>query len=161
MCLLFREGQICSGCDSNWPLHLINYLQLFWLHVCQFFQDKNIFNIVKQRKQYLTSMFKRWVTMETDFRKILIGKYTKIEECIKLFSILTLDQLTGSNIVTVLWREEGFTMKYCLSPREIPRTDSEGFPKGSGNISLYTQTGITIQSFSITSTSQYFMKDQW
>ena len=33
-------------------------------------------------------------------------------------------------------------MKYCLSPREI----------------LYTLTRVTIQSFSITSTSQYFDK---
>ena len=45
-------------------------------------------------------------------------------------------------------------MKYCLSPRAEP----EGFPEGSGNISSYTLTQITIQSFSITSTSQYFGK---
>ena len=42
-------------------------------------------------------------------------------------------------------------MKYCLSPREIPRAEPDGFPEGSGNISLYTPTGVTIQSFSITS----------
>ena len=47
-------------------------------------------------------------------------------------------------------------MKYCLSPREISRAE----PEGSGNISLYTPTQITIQSFSINSASQYFMKDQ-
>ena len=52
--------------------------------------------------------------------------------------------------VTVLWREEGYTMKYCLSPKEIPRAEPEGFPEGSGNISLYTPTRVTIQSFSIT-----------
>ena len=32
-----------------------------------------------------------------------------------------------------------------------------GFPEGSGNISSYTQTQVKIQSFSITSTSQYVL----
>ena len=48
-------------------------------------------------------------------------------------------------------------MKYRLSPREIPRAEPEGFPQGSGDISSYTPTQVTIQSFSITSTSQYFL----
>ena len=48
-------------------------------------------------------------------------------------------------------------MKYRLSPREIPRAEPEGFPEGSGDISSYTPTQVTIQSFSITSTSQYFL----
>ena len=48
-------------------------------------------------------------------------------------------------------------MKYRLSPREILRAEPEGFPEGSGDISLYTPTRVTIQSFSITSTSQYFL----
>ena len=48
-------------------------------------------------------------------------------------------------------------MKYCLSPREIPWVDPEGFPSGSGDISLYTPTRVKIQSFSISSTSQYFL----
>ena len=43
-------------------------------------------------------------------------------------------------------------MKYRLSPREIPRAE----PEGSGDISLYNPTLVTIQSFSITSTSEYF-----
>ena len=43
-------------------------------------------------------------------------------------------------IVTVLRREEGHTMKYCLSPREILKAEPKGFPEGSGNISLYTLT---------------------
>ena len=47
--------------------------------------------------------------------------------------------------VTVLWREEGYTLKYCLSPKEIPRAPPSGFPSGSGNISLYTPTRVTIQ----------------
>ena len=34
--------------------------------------------------------------------------------------------------------------------------EPEGFPESSGNISLYTLTRVTIQSFSITSTGQYF-----
>ena len=48
-------------------------------------------------------------------------------------------------------------MKYRLSPREIPRAEPEGFPEGSGDISSYTPTLVTIQSFSITSTSEYFL----
>ena len=36
-------------------------------------------------------------------------------------------------------------------------TEPEGFPEGSGNISLYTLTQVTIQPFSITSISQYFL----
>ena len=35
--------------------------------------------------------------------------------------------------------------------------EPEGFPEGSGDISSYTLTQVTIQSFSITSTSQYFL----
>ena len=35
--------------------------------------------------------------------------------------------------------------------------EPEGFPEGSGNISSYTLTQVTIQQFSITSTSQYFL----
>ena len=44
-------------------------------------------------------------------------------------------------------------MKYCLSPRAEP----EEFPEDSGNISSYTLTQVTIQSFSITSINQYFL----
>ena len=47
-------------------------------------------------------------------------------------------------------------MKYRLSSREILRAEPEGFPEGSGDISSYTPTLVTIQSFSITSTSEYF-----
>ena len=36
-------------------------------------------------------------------------------------------------------------MKYCLSPKEIPRAKPEWFPEGSGNISSYTRTRVTIQ----------------
>ena len=39
-------------------------------------------------------------------------------------------------IVSVLWREEGYTVKYSLNPREIPRAEPDGFPEGSGYISL-------------------------
>ena len=52
-------------------------------------------------------------------------------------------------------------MKYCLSPREIPRAEPEGFPEGSGDISLYTLTLVTIQSFSITSTNEYREEAQY
>ena len=36
-------------------------------------------------------------------------------------------------------------MKYRLSPREILRAEPEGFPEGSGDISSYTPTRVTIQ----------------
>ena len=49
-------------------------------------------------------------------------------------------------------------MKYGLSPREIPRAEPEEFLEGSGDISSYTPTQVTIQSFSIISTSQYFLR---
>ena len=42
-------------------------------------------------------------------------------------------------------------MKYRLSPREIPRVEAKGFPEGSGDISSYNLSRVTIQSFSITS----------
>ena len=48
-------------------------------------------------------------------------------------------------------------MKYRLSLRENPRAEPEGFPDGSGDISSYTPTLVTIQSFSITSTNEYFL----
>ena len=32
---------------------------------------------------------------------------------------------------SVLGREEGYTMKYSMSPREIPRAKPERFPEGS------------------------------
>ena len=51
--------------------------------------------------------------------------------------------------VSVLWREEGYTVKYSLSTREIPRAEPEGFPKGWGYISLYILTWVIIQTFSI------------
>ena len=35
--------------------------------------------------------------------------------------------------------------------------EPEGFPEGSGNISSYTLTRVTIQLFLITSTNQYFL----
>ena len=41
-------------------------------------------------------------------------------------------------------------MKYSLSSREIPRACPWDFPKGSGYISLYILTQVTIQTFSIT-----------
>ena len=51
--------------------------------------------------------------------------------------------------VSVLWQEEGYTGKYSLSTRQIPRADSNGFPEGSGYISPYIPTWVIIQTFSI------------
>ena len=36
-------------------------------------------------------------------------------------------------------------MKYCPSPKKMPSAEPEGFPEGSGNISSYTLTRVTIQ----------------
>ena len=46
-------------------------------------------------------------------------------------------------IVSVLGQEEGYAVKYSLSPREILREEAEG----SGYISQYILTGVTIQTF--------------
>ena len=51
--------------------------------------------------------------------------------------------------VSVLLQEEGYTVKYSLNTREIPRAEPEGFLEGSGNISLYIPTWGVIQTFSI------------
>ena len=39
-------------------------------------------------------------------------------------------RIAPAGIVTVSVREEGFTMKYRLSPREIPSVELKGFPEG-------------------------------
>ena len=49
-------------------------------------------------------------------------------------------------------------MKYSLSPREIHRAKLEGFPKGSGYISSYIPTRVTIQTFSITTGALSFLE---
>ena len=54
------------------------------------------------------------------------------------------------DIVSVLWRKEGYTVKYSLSTRENLRAELEGFPDGSGYISPYIPTWVIIQTFSIT-----------
>ena len=56
--------------------------------------------------------------------------------------------------VSVFWREEGCTMKCSLSTRAKPK----GFPEGSGYISLYIPTWVTIQTFSIT---VHCSEDSW
>ena len=54
-----------------------------------------------------------------------------------------------SYIVSLLWREEGYMVKYSLSTREILRPEPKGFPEGSGYISPYILTSVIIQTFSI------------
>ena len=39
-------------------------------------------------------------------------------------------------------------MKYSMSLREIPRAKRQGFPEGSGYISSYIPTQVTIQTLS-------------
>ena len=38
-------------------------------------------------------------------------------------------------VVSVLGREEGYPMKYGLSPRKFPRAQPEGTSEGSGHVS--------------------------
>ena len=57
-------------------------------------------------------------------------------------------------IVFVFWREEGYTMKYSLSPRE----KAKGYPEGSVNISLYFPTWVTIKALSTTTPSWSFLE---
>ena len=52
-------------------------------------------------------------------------------------------------------------MKYSLSPREILKAKPEGFPEGSGYISSYFLTQVTIQTFSITNPALTFLGDQY
>ena len=49
-------------------------------------------------------------------------------------------------IVSLLWQEEGYTVIYSLSTREIPRAKPDEFPEGSGYISPYIPTWVIIHS---------------
>ena len=51
--------------------------------------------------------------------------------------------------VSVLWQEQGYTVKYSLSTKEIPRGEPKGFLEGSGYISPYIPTWVIIQTCSI------------
>ena len=62
------------------------------------------------------------------------------------------------NTVSLLWREEGYTIKYSLSQREILRATPKRFPGGSGYISLYIATPLTIQTFLITTAALTFLE---
>ena len=48
-------------------------------------------------------------------------------------------------------------MKYSLSAREIPRAKRKLFSEGSGYISSYIRTRVTIQTFSITTAALTFL----
>ena len=47
--------------------------------------------------------------------------------------------------MSVLGLELGYTVKYSLSPQEIPRASPSGFALGSGYISQYIPPLVTIQ----------------
>ena len=49
--------------------------------------------------------------------------------------------------VSVLGRDEGYTAKYGLNPREFPRAQPEGTPEGSGHISPYIPSQVLIRTF--------------
>ena len=52
-------------------------------------------------------------------------------------------------------------MKNSLNPREITRAKPEEFLEGSGYISLYYLTQVTIQTFLIRNPALTFMDDQY
>ena len=66
-----------------------------------------------------------------------------------------------SNTVSVLWQKDGYILEYSLRLREIPRAKPKGFPEGSGYISVYFLTWVTIQTFSITNPALTFPGDQY
>ena len=47
--------------------------------------------------------------------------------------------------MSVLWLKSGYTVKYSLSPQEIPRAPPSGFPSCSGYISPYIPPLVIIQ----------------
>ena len=47
---------------------------------------------------------------------------------------------------SLLWLKSGYTVKYSLSPREIPRAPPSGFPLCSGHISPYIPLLVKIQT---------------
>ena len=57
-----------------------------------------------------------------------------------------------------MWQEEGYTIKYSLSQREIQRAKPEGFSQGSGYISSYIPTRVTKQTFSIITPELTFLE---
>ena len=48
------------------------------------------------------------------------------------------------NTVTALGREEGYTMKYSLSPKEMPSAKPEGFLRAQAIFCLYFALGISL-----------------
>ena len=69
------------------------------------------------------------------------------------------------SLENILWQEEGYTVKYGLSTREIPRAEPKGFLEGSGYISQYILTWVIIQTFSIsksyTSSMSFLVGQYW
>ena len=56
-------------------------------------------------------------------------------------------------IVPLLWREEGYIVKYSLSPRKIRRVERKGFSDSSGYISHFSIPNndlLSFNSFNIT-----------
>ena len=63
-----------------------------------------------------------------------------------------------NNWMGLFWREEGCTMKYSLSSKEIPRAKREGFPENLGYILWYISNWVTIKPFSITTPALSFLE---
>ena len=72
---------------------------------------------------------------------------------------------TCLDIVSVLWQEEGYMVKYSRSTREMQRAEPERFSEGSGYISPYILSCVTIQTFSIsksyTSSMSFLVGQYW
>ena len=72
-----------------------------------------------------------------------IFPYCPVDIAIQRINSSSID-LAGRKI-SVLWLKSGYTMKYSLSPQEIPWASPSGLPLGSGYISLYISPLVTIQ----------------
>ena len=153
--------ELVKGHDFPWK-HILHCIALYCLA-----QEDNVF------KLSMTAMFCHCkkvanplfliITLFCSLYGVLIYVNNTVNKAV--FWICKWPHETPQNmqnfIASVLWREEGYTMKNSLRQREIPGAMSEVFCKGSGNIWSYIPTWITIQTFSITTSALTFLGDQY
>ena len=79
-----------------------------------------------------------------------------LEDKISILSCLVIEN------VSVLRQDEGYTVKYSLSLREIPRAKPRGISQGLRlYFTVYFPTQVTIQIFSITIPVVSFLGEQY
>ena len=80
-----------------------------------------------------------WTRLTYDIDKMVEDSYL-FSKCLVLCRTLHLGY-SQVRTVSVVWREKGYTVKYSLSTREIPRAEPEGFPEG-GKPGLWTSPSL-------------------